>query len=228
MIIPKPGKANYTEAKAYRPISLSSFMPKMMEKLVDRHNRDEIWGLRLLHRYQFAYQPGKSTETAQHHVITCIEEAVENREVTLGAFLDIEGAFDSTSHSIIIEAAKRHGLEDTICRWINFILKNRKIIATLAGETLEGSVARGCPQGGVLSPMLWSLVVYELVGLNENDYNTLRYADNIAILVSGKFPYSVSEFRQESLSMVQQWCKSTQLSINPQKMVVVPFTRKRI
>jgi hypothetical protein len=56
---------------------------------------------------------------------------VENREVTLGAFLDIEGVFDSTSHSIIIEAAKRHGLEDTICRWINFMLGNKKIIATL-------------------------------------------------------------------------------------------------
>jgi hypothetical protein len=105
--IPKPGKANYTKAKAYRPISLSSFMPKTMEKLVDRHIRDEILGLQPLHRYQFAYQPGKSTETALHHVITCIEEAVENREVTLRAFLDIEGAFDSTSHSIIIEAAER-------------------------------------------------------------------------------------------------------------------------
>jgi hypothetical protein len=43
--IPKPGKANYTEAKAYRPISLSSFMLKMMEQLVDRHIRDEILGL---------------------------------------------------------------------------------------------------------------------------------------------------------------------------------------
>jgi retron-type reverse transcriptase len=156
--IPKPGKANYTEAKAYRPISLSSFMLKTIEKLVDRHIRDEILGLQPLHPYQFAYQPGKTTETALQHVITCIEEAVENREVTLEALLDIEGAFDSTSHSIIIEAAKRHGLEDTICRWINFMLGKRKIIATLAGETLEGSVARGCPQGGVLLPLLWSLV----------------------------------------------------------------------
>jgi hypothetical protein len=77
---------------------------------------------------------------------------VENREVTLGAFLDIEGVFDSTSYSIIIKAAKRHGLEDTICRWVSFMLGNRKIIATLAGETLEGSVARGCPQGTSCCP----------------------------------------------------------------------------
>jgi hypothetical protein len=74
---------------------------KTMKKLEDRHIRDEILGLHPVHRYQFAYQPGKSTETALHHVITHIEEAVENREVTLGAFLDIEGAFDSTSFDII-------------------------------------------------------------------------------------------------------------------------------
>ena len=67
---------------------------------MDRHIREEILGLRPLHRYQFAYQPGKSTETALHHLITHIEEAVENREVTLGAFLDIEAAFDSTSFDI--------------------------------------------------------------------------------------------------------------------------------
>jgi hypothetical protein len=67
MFIPKPGKANYTEAMAYCPISLSSFMLKTMEKSMDRHTRDEILGPCSLHRYQFAYQPGKSTETALHH-----------------------------------------------------------------------------------------------------------------------------------------------------------------
>jgi hypothetical protein len=38
--IPKPGKLDYSEAKAYCPISPSFFLLKMMEKLVDRHIRD--------------------------------------------------------------------------------------------------------------------------------------------------------------------------------------------
>jgi hypothetical protein len=138
-------------------------MLKMMEKLVDRHIRDEILGIRPLHQYQFAYQPGKYTETALHHVITHTDKAVENREVTLGAFLDIEGAFDSTSFYIIRKATKWHGLEDTICHWIRSMLGSRRITAMLAGETLEGSVARGCLQRGILSPLLWSLVVDELI-----------------------------------------------------------------
>jgi hypothetical protein len=64
-------------------------------------------------------------------------------------------------------------------------------------------------------------------GLNANGYNTLGYADDIAILICGKFPNTVSEPLQEALSMVQQWCDRTQLSINPQKIVIVPFTWKR-
>jgi hypothetical protein len=84
---------------------------------------------------------------------------------------------------------------------------SRKIIAMLAGDTLEGSVARGCPQGGALSPLLWSLVVDEHIGgLNANGYNTLGYADDIVILICGKFPNTVSELLQEALSTVQQWC----------------------
>jgi hypothetical protein len=157
--IPKPGKANYTKAKAYHLISLSSFMLKMMEKLVDSHIRDEILGLCPLHLYQSTYKPGNSTETTLHHVITHTEEAVDNREVTLGAFLDIDGAFDSTSFGIK-KAARRHGLGDTICRRIGSMLGGRKLTATLAGETLERSVARGCLQEGILSCLLWGLVVW--------------------------------------------------------------------
>jgi hypothetical protein len=60
-----------------------------MEKLVGRHIRHEILGLHHLHQYQFAHQTEKSTKTAVHHVITHIKEQVKNREVTLGAFLEI-------------------------------------------------------------------------------------------------------------------------------------------
>lgn len=46
----KPGKANYTEHKAYCPFSLAAFMLKTMEKLLDRHIRDEISELCVLHQ----------------------------------------------------------------------------------------------------------------------------------------------------------------------------------
>jgi len=95
-------------------------------------------------------------------------------------------------------------------------------------ETLEGSVARACPQGDILSPLPCSLVVIELIrGLSVNGCYTLGYADDIAILICGTFLHTISELLQEALSVVQHWCNRIQLSINPQKKMIVPFARKR-
>jgi hypothetical protein len=51
--IPEPGEANYTEAKAYRPISLLPFMLKTMKTLVDRHIRDIYSILFCVHKMHF-------------------------------------------------------------------------------------------------------------------------------------------------------------------------------
>jgi hypothetical protein len=100
--------------------------------------------------------------------------------------------------------------------------------ATLSGETLGAAAVRGCPQGGVLSPLLWSLVVDDLLWeLNYRCYYTVGYADDTAILINRKFPQTVSEVLQTALHTVQQWCERTKLSINPNKTVVISFTRRR-
>jgi hypothetical protein len=98
----------------------------------------------------------------------------------------------------------------------------------LSGEILRATAARGCPQGGVLSPLLWSLVVDDLLwGLNNNGYYTVGYADDIAILINGKFPQTVTEVLQTAICTTQHWCERKELSINQNKTVVIPFTRKR-
>jgi hypothetical protein len=85
----------------------------------------------------------------------------------------------------------------------------------------------GCPQGGVLSPLLWSLVVDDLIwGLNSNGYYTVGYADDIAILINGKLPNTVSEVLHTALHTVQQWCERTNLSINPNKTVIIPLLER--
>ena len=59
-IILKPGKFDYTKAKAYCPISLSSLFLKTMAKAADRHIRDGALKILLvsLHRNEYAYQIG--------------------------------------------------------------------------------------------------------------------------------------------------------------------------
>jgi hypothetical protein len=135
--IPKPGKLDYIEAKAYCPIRLSSFLLKTMEKLVDGHIRDGTLKKYPLHRNQHAYQLGKSTETEMHNVVTHMESATEHKHIALEALLDIEGVFEKTSFDTIKQAAEMHGIEPAVCRWICAMLERRKISATLSEETLR-------------------------------------------------------------------------------------------
>ena len=72
--IPKSGKPSYTEAKAYRPICLSYFLMKTLDRLVDRHIGDDVLGRNPLHINQHAYQSGKSTDTALKSVVSTIEK----------------------------------------------------------------------------------------------------------------------------------------------------------
>jgi hypothetical protein len=133
-------------------------------------------------------------------------------KLTLGAFLDNEGVFDSTSFYIIIEDAKWHGLGDMIrsigelalC-WVAGKLKPH-----LQEKLWKGLWSGGCPQEGVLLPLLWNLVVYKLIrGLKENGCYTLGYADDIATIIHRKFLNTTSELLPDTLSMVQQWCERT-------------------
>nr|XP_034177372.1 uncharacterized protein LOC117602918 [Osmia lignaria] len=145
VFIPKPGKDNYDLAKSYRPISLTSFLLKTLERLVDRYIRDEVLASKPLHPSQHAYQNGKSTATALHNLVGSIEGALSNGESALCIFLDIEGAFGNTPHDAIQEAAIRYNIKDSVVRWIHNMLTNRTVTASLGEETVRADVARGCP-----------------------------------------------------------------------------------
>ena len=122
VFIPKPGKTNYDQAKSFRPISLSSFFLKIMEKIIDRHVREYLGNNSPLHNLQFAYQPGKSTETALSKQVSKIEDTLEKKEIALATFLDIQGAFDNTPHLFIPNALRNTGTDQTICVWIKTLL----------------------------------------------------------------------------------------------------------
>ena len=182
-----------------------------------------------MHPHQHAYQPGKSCESALHQLVARIEETLAAKEIALGAFLDIEGAFDNTSFSSMIHAAENKGIEPTVCRWIKSMLLERTAVANLFDETAAVKIVCGCPQGGVLSPLLWDLVVNSLlVKLNSHGIYTQGYADDIAILIRGKFTSTVFDLMQKALQVVEEWCGEENLRVNPSKTALVAFTRKRL
>jgi len=228
VFIPKPGRSYYYGPRDFRPISLTSFLLKTMERLVDRFLRDEILVLRPLHPNQHAYQAGKSVETALHQLVVRTEKVLDQQEIALGVSLDIEGASDNTSYDYMCSALTRHGVDQTIAGWIRAALEGRLATVALGDVSRSVAVSRGCPQGGVLSPLLWCPVVNELlVRLNEGSVYAQGYADDICLLAVEKFPNTVSGLIQWALHTVELWCGGLGLSVNPDKTGLVAFTRKR-
>jgi retron-type reverse transcriptase len=147
--------------------------------------------------------------------------------VALTAFIDIEGAFDNTGFESIRAAAERRQIEPETVEWITAMLESRIVTAQLGQDQITIKTTRGCPQGGVLSPLLWSLVIDELLTeLTEQGYKVIGFADDLVIMIRGNDDSILSNRLQSALNHAMKWCKDANLSINPMKTVVIPFTRR--
>jgi hypothetical protein len=81
-----------------------------------------------------------------HHLVRRIENALRYKEVAMLAFIDGEVAF-------------RTHIEPNTVEMISRMLECRIFRSRLAMELVTIKTNRSCPQRGVLSPLLWSLVV---------------------------------------------------------------------
>jgi len=226
--IPKPGKPSHCTAKDFRPISLTSFILKTLERLIDFYIRDEILVRYPLHANQHAYQAGKSTDSALHKLVSRVEQSLVIGEVALGCFMDIEGAFDNTNFEAIRQALVERGVGRVVVRWISSMVRDRTVEANVCGHKANLWVAKGCPQGGILSPILWSLVVDSLIAkLNAEGIYAQGYSDDLTILIRGKFESTLGDRVRAGIEIVESWCRDKGLKVNPKKTELVLFSRRR-
>jgi hypothetical protein len=162
-----------------------------MERLVGRFVRDEILAFMPLNPNQHAYQGGKSLEMALHQLIVWVEKALDQQETALGVFLDIAGAFNNTSSDSKCDALFKHGVNYIIVQWIRATLEGHLAAANLHGYSKRVVMSRGCPQGGVLSPLLWCLLDNLKARINGGGIYIQGYADDMCLLAVGKFPNSI-------------------------------------
>ncbi|XP_020298130.1 uncharacterized protein LOC109862474 [Pseudomyrmex gracilis] len=154
VFIPKPGRNGHITAKNFRPISITSFVLKTLERLVDKYLKTGPLLVHPLSPAHYAYREGRSTDTALHHLVGGVEVQLEAKGYALGVFLDIEGAFDSTSYDVIREAMTGHHILAALADWTQSMLTGRTLIANHGDSSVHGFPAKGCPQGGVLSLLL--------------------------------------------------------------------------
>nr|XP_012218828.1 PREDICTED: RNA-directed DNA polymerase from mobile element jockey-like [Linepithema humile] len=201
--IPKAGRTSYTKAKDFRPISLTSFLLKTLEKLVDAYLRETTLWSHPLHKNQHAYRSGYFTETALHQTVAFIVKQLERKGYAVGAFLDIEGAFNNTPHEVVCEEAARRGVPMKLVEWIWGIL-GRRVMTSLGTAKVYGL----------------------LKALDDRGFTAQGYADDVAILVRGPFLKTLLELMQGALKVVEEWCQRTGLAVNPLKTGLTVLTRK--
>jgi hypothetical protein len=108
------------------------------------------------------------------------------------------------------------------------MLESRLVHTSLMGSTLTATVVGGCPYGGVLSPLLWNLLVdRRLVATSDLGFSTFGYADNIVIIVHGKIAHTGRELMQSALNLVVKWAVKEGLNISLHKAAIVSFTNRR-
>ncbi len=84
------------------------------------------------------------------------------------------------------------------------------------------------PRGGVLLPLLWTIVVDSLFyKLSDAGFEVQGYADDLDIVVRGKFDSIIHDRMIVAMDTVSGWCQEHGLSVNPSKAVLVPFTKRR-
>ncbi|XP_015437063.1 PREDICTED: RNA-directed DNA polymerase from mobile element jockey-like [Dufourea novaeangliae] len=194
---------------------------------MDRYIKEYIFPITPLHEKQHAFRTGHSVETALHNVTLAIEKALKVKYYTIGCFLDIEGAFNMTSVEVLVTAMEEFNLHQKQKMWITNMLTKRRLVATRGGHSVSEYVNRGCPQGGILSPLLWCLAVNSLLhALEECGVTISAYADDVVFLATSSDIHEAYDKAQEALEILKIWCDSTGLSVNPDKLEVVRFTKR--
>jgi len=145
----------------------------------------------------------------------------------VAAFLDIEGAFNNVTPTPITGALTELGIERPIVGLIHTMLTSRVVYSTVGLAHSTRNVSRGTPQGGLLSPLLWVIVVNKLLSLLEDaGTKVVAYAGDVVIVLQGKFPQTLCNLMGTALSTLSRWTAVCGLGVNPEKTELVLFTRK--
>ena len=220
--IPKKGKPK-EKVSSYRPISLTSCISKLAERMI---NTRLYWWLeksKLLHSSQGGFRRGRQTIDQLIRLTQETVDAFQKREHVTAVFIDLQQAYDHVWRAGLLFKMQKLGIQGNLYEWIKDFLHDRTI-ATKVNNTVseKRTLEEGLPQGSALSCTLFLVYINDLA---ENlDVHNALFADDLVIWTSGKYALDMQRKLNKTLATLSTYCELWKLKINTTKTVYSIFT----
>ena len=154
--IPIFKKGSRIHVSDYRPMSLLSNLNKIMEKLVFNRVYGFFEKFNCIYENQYGFRTKHSTVHVLINITENIRSSLDKNEIIAGIFVDLQKAFDTVSHNILLNKLSHYGIRGQMLKWFRSYLHNRTQIVSVDGEVSDkGTSKHGVAQGFVLGPLLF-------------------------------------------------------------------------
>ena len=202
------------DPKNLRPISLTSPICRTIEDIFRNDITTHLNFNRIISPNQHGFIKFRSTVTQQLVMMEELTVNYENKTPTHIIYLDFAKAFDSIPHRKLIFILNHLKIDRTVIGWITKLL-HKRTQRTMVNNFLSDSceISSGVPQGSVLAPTIFSIIINDLLLeiQTQSNLKPLAFADDLK-LVSTR-PVVL----QQALNAVNTWAKQWQLKIQPTK-----------
>lgn len=207
----------------YRPISLLPQFSKILEKLFTTRFDSFLDKYKIIHPSQYGFQTKKNTTTALMELVEEITDNFEQKKKVVGIFIDLQKAFDTVNHEILLTKLEHYGLRGTALNWITSYLNNRKQYVDIDGTKSDQSIIKcGVPQGSVLGPKLFLIYINDIG--NVSDFlKFILFADDTTILCSHENIFRLIEILNIELEKLYHWFSANKLTLNIKKTNYILF-----
>ena len=221
-ITPVFKKGDRTVAANYRPVSITSHLIKIFERVLRKHIVAHMESNSFLSPNQHGFRKKRSCLTQLLDHVDTILKSLNNGEEVDVIYLDYAKAFDKVDHKILLAKARRYGISGRTLQWLTEFLKNRLQTVVVEGTKSSFSlVLSGVPQGTVLGPILFILYIDDQLDMLATALGKI-FADDTK-LIGRIVDLAAKSLLQEDLFNVIRWAVKNNMQLNESKFEILNY-----